>query len=139
MRFCLLFLALLTPALVFSADDTLAVRAVLDKQVADWNRGDIPAFVQSYAENCTFMGKTVVEGRAGVEERYHRNYPTPAAMGHLTFTELKIKKIDRRVAVVTGAYHLQRPAADGGDANGVFTLVLERKGRVWQILLDHTS
>jgi hypothetical protein len=40
---------------------------------------------------------------------------------------------------VTGAYHLQRAAADGGEANGVFTLVFERKGRVWQILLDHTS
>ena len=85
------------------------------------------------------MGKTVVEGRAGVEERYHRNYPTPAAMGQLTFTELKIKKIDNRVAVVTGAFRLQRSSADGGEAKGIFSLVLERRNGIWRIMLDHTS
>jgi uncharacterized protein (TIGR02246 family) len=138
MRFGLLFLAFLTPALVLAAEDT-AIRAVLDKQANDWNRGDITAFVQTYAENCTFLGKTVVEGRAGVEGRYRQNYSTPAAMGHLTFTDLKIKKIDSRVAVVTGAYHLKRTELAGGDANGVFSLVLEHKGGVWQIVLDHTS
>jgi uncharacterized protein (TIGR02246 family) len=138
MRFGILFLALLTPALSFASEET-AVRAVLDKQVDDWNRGDIPAFVRSYAENCKFVGKTVVEGRAGVEERYRRNYPTPAAMGHLAFTDLKIKKINRHITVVTGLYHLQRPVADGGDVGGIFSLVLERKGGVWRIVLDHTS
>jgi len=139
MRFGLLILALLASPLVFAADDADAIRAVLDKQVADWNRGDIPAFVQSYAENCTFVGKTVVEGRAGVEERYHRNYPNAAAMGQLTFSELKIKKIDDRVAIVTGAFHLQREKTAGGDANGIFSLVFERRSGIWRIMLDHTS
>ena len=78
----------------FQAEDT-AIRAVLDKQVEDWNRGNIPAFVQTYAESCTFVGKTVVEGRAGVEARYRQNYPTAAAMGHLTFTDFE-NKADRR-------------------------------------------
>ena len=126
------------PSFVIGADDT-AIRSVLDKQVEDWNHGDIPAFVQSYAENCAFVGKSVVEGRAGVEERYRRAYPTPAAMGHLTFTELKIKKIDARVAVVTGAFHLQRSETDGGEKSGIFSLVVERQGKVWRIVLDHTS
>jgi len=129
---------LLVPAFVFAAEDT-AIRAVLDKQVEDWNHGDISAFVQSYAENCAFVGKSVVEGRAGVEDRYRRNYPTPAAMGHLTFTDLKIKKIGTKVALVTGAFHLQRSEADGGEKNGIFSLVLERQGGVWRIVLDHTS
>jgi uncharacterized protein (TIGR02246 family) len=138
MRFACLFLALLTPALVFAAEDA-AIRAVLDKQADDWNRGDIPGFVQTYAEDCTFLGKTVVEGRAGVEERYRQNYATPAAMGHLTFSDLKIKKIDSRVAVVTGEYHLKRPELAGGDKSGSFSLVLQRRSGVWQIVLDHTS
>jgi uncharacterized protein (TIGR02246 family) len=139
MRFGLLVWALVAPALVLAADDAAAIRSVLDKQVAYWNRGDIPAFVQTYAEQCTFVGKTVVEGRAGVEARYRRNYPTAAAMGHLTFTDLKIKKVDSRVALVTGAFHLQRDSAAGGDVGGVFSLVLERQGRIWRIVLDHTS
>lgn len=135
----LLFLALLTPVFAAGAEDTSGVQAVLDKQVADWNRGDIPAFVQSYAENCTFVGKTVTEGRAAVEERYHRNYPTPAAMGHLTFNDLRIKIIDSRVAIVTGAFHLQRDSAGGGAVSGLFSLVFERQAGVWRIILDHTS
>jgi uncharacterized protein (TIGR02246 family) len=140
MRFGLLFLALLTPALVLAAaPGDVAIRGVLNKQVDDWNRGDIPAFVQSYAENCTFLGKTVVEGRAGVEERYRRTYSTQAEMGHLAFTDLKIKMIDSRVALVTGIYHLQRPAADGGDKSGIFSLVFQRMRGVWRIVLDHTS
>jgi uncharacterized protein (TIGR02246 family) len=139
MRFAFLFLALaIAPKLIWSAEDT-PIRAVLDKQVDDWNHGDIPAFVQSYAENCAFLGKTIVEGRAGVEARYRQNYPNPAAMGHLAFTELKIKKIDDRVAVVTGAYHLQRSGDAGGDKSGIFSLVLERQSGVWRIVLDHTS
>jgi uncharacterized protein (TIGR02246 family) len=138
MRFGLLLLGLMAPALVLAAQDS-AIQAVLDKQAVDWNRGDISAFVQSYAENCMFLGKTVVEGRAGVEGRYRQRYSTPAAMGHLTFTDLKIKKIDSRVAVVTGAYHLKRTELAGGDANGVFSLVLEHHGGIWRIVLDHTS
>jgi uncharacterized protein (TIGR02246 family) len=138
MRFEFLFLALLLPAFVFAAEDS-AIRAVLDKQVDDWNRGDIPAFVRSYGENCTFVGKSVVEGRAAVEARYRLSYPDPAAMGHLTFTDLKIKKIDDRVAVVTGAFHLQRTATAGGDKSGIFSLVFERQSGVWRIILDHTS
>ena len=139
MRFAVLFLALaLAPTLVHAAEDT-AIRAVLDKQVDDWNRGDIPAFVQSYSENCAFVGKTIVEGRAGVEARYRQNNPTPVAMGHLSFTDLKIKKIDDRVAVVTGAFHLQRSGEAGGDKSGIFSLVLERQTGVWRIVLDHTS
>jgi uncharacterized protein (TIGR02246 family) len=137
MRCAFLLLVFLMPGLVGAQDS--AIRAVLDKQANDWNRGDIPAFVQTYADDCTFLGKTVVEGRAGVAERYRQNYSTPAAMGHLTFTSLKIKKIDSRVAVVTGEYHLQRPELEGGDKSGAFSLVLQRRGSVWRIVLDHTS
>ena len=140
MKLGFVLLALLAPALILAEDGAgTSIRAVLDKQVEDWNRGDIPAFVQSYAENCTFVGTSVVEGRGGVEERYRRTYPTPAAMGQLAFSDLKIKKIDNRVAVVTGAFHLRRSGDGGGDKNGIFSLVFERQGTVWRIVLDHTS
>lgn len=112
---------------------------MLQKQVEDWNRGDVTAFVQSYAENCTFVGTGVTEGRARVEERYRRTYASPTAMGHLAFSDLKIRKIHGGVAVVTGAFHLQRSTEGGGDKNGIFSLVFERKSGIWRIALDHTS
>jgi uncharacterized protein (TIGR02246 family) len=139
MRFGLLLVALALAPVVVPAAEDMAIRAVLDKQADDWNRGDIPAFVETYAEDCTFLGKTVVEGRSGVAERYRQNYATPAAMGHLTFSDLKIKKIDNQVAVVTGEYHLKRTELAGGDKSGSFSLVLKRKSGVWRIVLDHTS
>jgi ketosteroid isomerase-like protein len=139
MRLALLWLALLTPALVVGKDATEIVRGVLDKQVDDWNRGDIAAFVLSYAENCTFVGTGVTEGRASVEQRYRQSYPTPDAMGQLAFSDLKIKKIGGREVIVTGAYHLRRRAQGGGDKNGIFSLVFKREGGVWHIVLDHTS
>jgi len=139
MRFGLLFLGLLAVGFVLAAENP-SIEAVLDKQVADWNRGDISGFVQSYSPACTFVGRdTVVEGRSGVEERYRKNYATPEAMGRLTYTDLKIRKIDNRVAVVTGTFHLQRSGAGGGDKSGIFSLVFERQGGVWRIVLDHTS
>jgi len=140
MRIALLCLALWAPALVAGKDAAeTAIRGVLDKQVDDWNRGDIAAFVLSYAENCTFVGTGVTEGRAGVEQRYRQAYPTPDAMGRLTFSDLKIKKIGGKEAIVTGAYHLQRAAQGGGDKSGIFSLVLKREGGSWHIVLDHTS
>jgi uncharacterized protein (TIGR02246 family) len=140
MRFAFVWLALAVPALVVGKDATeTAIRTVLDKQVDDWNRGDIAAFVLSYAENCTFVGTGVTEGRAGVEQRYRKAYPTPDAMGRLTFSDLKIKKIGGRQVIVTGAYHLQRAAQSGGDKSGIFSLVFKRDGGAWRIVLDHTS
>lgn len=140
MRFWLILAALAAPLLVAARDMTdTAIRAVLEKQVADWNHGEIHSFVLSYAEKCTFVGKTVVEGRAAVEERYKRNYASAAAMGHLTFSELKIKRIEAKIAIVTGAFHLQRSTAGGGDASGIFSLVFERQAGIWRIVLDHTS
>jgi uncharacterized protein (TIGR02246 family) len=131
---------LLAPALAAGEDRVeTAIRGVLQKQVEDWNRGDIAAFVLGYAEKCTFVGTAVTEGRAHVEERYRRAYTSPAAMGHLTFSDLKIRKIDNHVALVTGAFHLQRATEGGGDKSGIFSLVFERQRGHWRIVLDHTS
>jgi uncharacterized protein (TIGR02246 family) len=140
MRLWLLLLALMAPALILGKDtgDT-AIRAVLERQVDAWNRGDIPAFISHYSQNCTFVGTHVTEGRAALEQRYRQTYSTPAAMGRLTFTDLKIKKIGARVAIVTGAFHLRRSGEGGGDKTGIFSLVFERQGAAWRIVLDHTS
>ena len=134
-----LCVALLTASSVLLAAPPDPVREVLMAQVADWNKGDIVAFVHVYADDCTFVGKEVTEGRAAVEERYRRNYPNPAAMGKLAFNNLKIKHIGNRLAIVTGNFALDRTSEGGGNKGGVFSLVLRRQNRNWRIILDHTS
>jgi ketosteroid isomerase-like protein len=41
--------------------------------------------------------------------------------------------------VVIGRFQLERPAAPGGKASGIFTLVLSKTPGGWKIVLDHTS
>ncbi len=118
-----------------------AIQQVLNDQVAAWNRGDIPAFMQGYkdAEDTTFVGKTVQHGYRAILERYRRSFPDKAAMGTLAFSELQVRPLDARYAIVTGRFHLERDAAGGGPAAGVFSLIFESTAAGWKIILDHSS
>jgi uncharacterized protein (TIGR02246 family) len=118
-----------------------AIRSVLDKQVAAWNRGDIASFMQGYKDSpaTTFVGKTVQHGYATILDRYRMMYSGKEKMGELNFSALAITPLDSRFATVTGRYHLARNAAAGGDAQGLFSLVFEKTGSGWKIILDHTS
>ena len=116
-----------------------AVRAVLEEQVRAWNEGDLPAFVRTYSPETLFVGKEVTRGNAGVLERYRRNYPTRERMGTLSFSDLEVRMLGRDHASVLGRFHLRRSAENGGEAKGIFTLLLKRSDKTWSIILDHTS
>lgn len=115
------------------------VRAVLEEQARAWNAGDLEAFVRTYSAETVFVGKEITRGSAGVLERYRRNYPARERMGTLDFPELEVRMLDREHASVIGRFRLQRSAAGGGDAQGVFTLLLKKTEKGWKILVDHTS
>jgi uncharacterized protein (TIGR02246 family) len=136
----ILALTLATPSWGESATET-AIQHLMDQQAADWNRGDVDAFMKAYedAPTTTFVGKTVEYGYATIRERYKRIYPTPAGMGKLTFTNLAIRRLDPNYAVATGNFHLERTAAGGGNADGIFSLVLKKDPQGWKIILDHSN
>jgi uncharacterized protein (TIGR02246 family) len=118
-----------------------AIRRVLDRQVADWNRGDVDAFMKGYEDSpqTTFVGQTVQYGYATILERYKKVYANPAAMGKLTFAHIAIRVLTSDYAAVTGNFHLQRSPAGGGNADGVFSLLLKKDALGWKIILDHSS
>jgi ketosteroid isomerase-like protein len=60
-------------------------------------------------------------------------------MGTLTFSELEARPLDANFAIVVGKYHLDRAKKDGGNAEGVFSVVLEKTDKGWKIVLDHTT
>jgi ketosteroid isomerase-like protein len=117
------------------------IRQVLDDQVAAWNRGDIPAFMDGYdkSESTTFISATVTKGHAQVLANYLKRYPTREKMGVLRFSDLEIKLLGADYASVIGRFHLDRPAEAGGEASGIFTLVFHRTAQGWKVILDHTS
>ena len=135
-----LALTLSTPSWGQAASET-AIHHLMDQQAADWNRGDVDAFMKAYedAPTTTFVGKTVEYGYATIRERYRRIYPTPAGMGKLTFTNLAIRELAPNYAVATGNFHLERTAAGGGNADGIFSLVLKKDPQGWKIILDHSN
>lgn len=124
-----------------SGTEQAAIRDVLDAQVAAWNLGDIDTFMQGYknSDSTTFVGKSVRHGYAKILERYHTTFSNKDKMGELTFTDLEITPLDANFATATGRYHLKRSSAAGGDAEGIFSLVFEKTGSNWKIILDHTS
>ncbi len=118
-----------------------AIHQLLEQQTADWNRGDVEAFMKAYedAPTTTFVGQTVQYGYATILERYRKLYATPAAMGKLTFTHLAIRVLNDEYAIATGNFHLDRSAAGGGNADGIFSLVFRKDAQGWKIILDHSN
>ncbi len=115
------------------------IRAVMDRQVVDWNRGDTDGFLLGYDPKVIFVGEKITRGLEEVKVRYQTHYPTRASMGKLTFSDLEIKMISPVDALVIGRWRLERSAEGGGDTGGVFTLLFKRGANGWKIVVDHTS
>jgi uncharacterized protein (TIGR02246 family) len=139
-KLSLLVLFALTLTISAPAQES-AIRNLLDQQTADWNRGDIDAFMKGYEDSpqTTFVGQKVEYGYANILARYKRLYATPAAMGKLAFTHLAVRALDANFAVATGNFHLDRTAAAGGNADGIFSLIFKKDPQGWKIVLDHTN
>ncbi len=119
----------------------LDVIKVLVAQEEAWNRGDLEAFAQAYKDSpdTLFITTSINRGFAGLLEAYRRNYPNKAAMGTLSYSDLEVHPLDERFAVVIGRYTLERGKKDGGNAEGIFSLVLEKTAKGWKIVVDHTT
>ncbi len=142
-RAYLLLVVAVTLAVSSSAQITpeASIRHLLDQQAADWNRGDVQAFMKGYEDSpdTTFVGQSVEYGYAKILGRYKRLYATPAAMGKLTFLHLAIRLLDSRYAIATGNFHLERNPTGGGNADGIFSLLLRKDSLGWKIILDHSN
>jgi uncharacterized protein (TIGR02246 family) len=116
------------------------IKVVLAQEAA-WNRGDLEAFSEAYknSPDTLFITNSVNRGFEGMVEAYRRDYPNKATMGTLSFSELEAHPLDERFAVVIGRYHLERGKKEGGNAEGLFSLVLEKTDKGWKIIVDHTT
>jgi beta-aspartyl-peptidase (threonine type) len=123
------------------ATSTSGVRAVLDKQVEAWNRGDLDGFMAGYwnSPDLVFQsGATLTRGWQQTRERYRRLYQAEGKeMGRLRFEELDVQPLSPDAAFVRGRWQLTMK--DGSQPGGLFTLLLRRVGGEWKIVHDHTS
>jgi hypothetical protein len=122
-----------------SQTDSQAIASVLNEQVGDWNRGDIPAFMGGYwrSNDTEFVNTAgIFQGWDNVLKRYQSSYPNRAAMGHLTFSGLEIHVLCPDSAYVIGKYRLDR---EKDHPQGVFTLIFRKFPEGWRIINDHTT
>lgn len=127
--------------LTTASREQLDVVKVLLAQQDAWNRGDIEGFARSFkdAPDTLVVTRQISHGFAGLVEEYRHDYPTKAAMGTLTFSELEARTLDAQFAIVVGKYRLDRAKKEGGNAEGLFSMVLEKTDKGWKIVLDHTT
>lgn len=114
------------------------IRAVMDRQAADWNKGDIDGFMKGYwnSEKLVFVSSRVTRGWQPTLDNYKKSYPNRAAMGTLTFSDLEITVLSKDSAVVLGSWWLKREKDNPG---GKFTLIFRKFKDGWKIVHDHTS
>jgi ketosteroid isomerase-like protein len=143
MRISLLAILLVscaTPRAKFTATDRTAVLAVLDAQVAAWNRGDLEGYMAGYAraDDLVFTsGSKVRRGWDETLEKYRAKYGSdPSTMGKLSFEILGVQPLGADGVVILGRWNLTDTPESG---SGVFSVVLERRPEGWLVVHDHTS
>jgi beta-aspartyl-peptidase (threonine type) len=119
---------------------TAQITAQLARAAADWNRGDLDAFLSDYAPEST---TTFVDGRRSrhgidfIRRRYESYFAPGASRDSLHFEEIEVRPLSPALALVTARFILQQDHTV--TASGPFTLVMERRPAGWRILHDHSS
>ena len=119
--------------------DITAVESILARQEADWNAGNIDAFMNGYwqSDKLKFIGASgITYGYDATLKNYHKRYPDRAAMGKLKFEVISTEKLSRKVIMLVGKWDLQRTS---GDIGGIFTLIFKKIKGQWVVASDHTS
>lgn len=134
-----LFSLMIAGSLLAQKTDETAIRAVMAKQVTDWNNGNIDAFMETYwkSDSLRFVGsKGVTYGWKNTLERYKKSYPDTTVMGKLQFDIQSVQILSNDYAFVLGKWFLKRTI---GDIGGYYTLLFKKVNGKWVIALDHTS
>lgn len=116
-----------------------AIRQVMHTQQEAWNRADIETFMEGYwkSDSLKFIGRNgITYGWQTTLDNYKKSYPTPDAMGKLTFTILTLDILSETSAFMIGRWHLKRASDEPG---GHFTLLWRKINGKWVIIADHTS
>ncbi len=120
--------------------DEKSIRAIMSEQEVCWNKGDIDCFMEGYwkSDELRFMGKNgITKGWQNTYDRYKKNYPDKATMGRLSFEIISIEMLGKSKAILLGSWNLQRETME--DVGGFYSLIWQKIGKQWYIILDHTS
>ncbi|HYD20079.1 MAG TPA: DUF4440 domain-containing protein [Flavipsychrobacter sp.] len=120
-------------------NDESAIRQMLEKQVIEWNKGNIEGYMRGYWENdsLVFIGRNgPTYGYVPTLECYKKGYPTVEHMGRLISTITSIRRLSDDYYFIIGKWSLIRNI---GDVSGAYSLLLRKIHGQWVIVVDHSS
>jgi len=122
-----------------NSSDEIAIREVLQKAESAWNAGNLVNYMNSYWQSDSLMfvgGKTISYGWKTTLLRYQKSYPNKAAMGKLSFSNIRIIFKDKKTALIMGKWKLE---GIEGNPEGRYTLIFKKISGGWKIIYDHSS
>jgi ketosteroid isomerase-like protein len=137
--FAFMLLIISNCELFAQSTDEKEIRSVLERQIQEWNRGNIDAFMVGYWKNDSlmFVGQSgVTYGYEQTKNNYKKNYSDTAKMGKLSFNILQVKPLSADYYFVLGKWYLKRSV---GDVSGHYTLIFRKINGKWLIISDHSS
>jgi hypothetical protein len=121
------------------------ITLVLERSTAAWNKGDLPDFIACYenSPDTVYLTSTrMVTGFAAIASMYSEEQPNAHnafGRGALSALILRVTLLGREHALAFGRFTLERSPTQGGETNGVFSLVLRHTLVGWRIVADHTG
>jgi uncharacterized protein (TIGR02246 family) len=119
------------------------IGVMLVRAAANWNRGDLDAFVDDYlpGDTTTFIGRGVLRGPAAIRGAYASRFRPGATRDSLSFVLLDVDPLAPDVVNVIATYVLARRVGgrDSVTAQGPTSLVMRRVNGRWRIVHDHSS
>lgn len=120
--------------------DAATIRALLNAQTVEWNKGNVEAFMSGaywQSDSLMFIGKNgITYGYQNTLNNYKKSYPTADAMGKLSFNILSVQRISSDSYFVIGKWMLTRTV---GNLQGHYTLLWKKINGEWKIVADHSS
>ena len=115
------------------------ILAVLQKQVEEWNRHSLDAFLSAYWKSDTLRmvsSRGVTYSWEKMAATFRKNYSDTSLMGTLEYDVIHVELIGEMDALVTGKW-LRK--VDKKFKGGYFTFLFRKLKGKWVIVCDHTS
>jgi uncharacterized protein (TIGR02246 family) len=120
------------------------IATMLVNAAANWNRGNLDAFVSDYlpGDTTTFVGgRGILRGTQPIRAAYAPRFAPGGVRDSLSFVLLDVDPLAPDVVNVIARYVLARHVAgrDSVTATGPTSLVMRRVEGRWRIVHDHSS
>ena len=127
------------PAAVDEEAEKQAIRAVIGRMEAAWNRGDFRGYMEGFANpDVIFVSRGQFQKDwQGTLDHYVRDYgASEETRGTLHFFDIRIEMLAPDAAQLISHYRLDRPK---DPQDGINTRLMRKRDGKWVIALNHVS